>query len=115
MASVLNEGNKWENITRGSVSQSRILNVPEKKDRWEIVYSVPEAAHHDIGQFGKKLRERISSALGTDHGITIGNVVTDDKGKGTITATLVDSAFQAMEIANNEFEERAFPPNGHGR
>ena len=96
-----------QNIYRGSMASGRSVNISGKPDQWTITYAVPQEAHYDIQEFQKGLRQRIVENLGTEKGVLLGPLVADKDGKETITATLINEAFQRMNLLEEEVEKAA--------
>lgn len=94
-----------QNIYRGSMASGRFLNNIGKPNQWTITYAVPREAHYDIQEFQKGLRQRIVENLGTEKGVLLGALVADKDGKETITATLINEAFQRMNLLEEEVEK----------
>ena len=70
---------------------------------------MPEEAHYDIQEFQKGLRQRIVENLGTEKGVLLGEVVADKDGKETITVTLINEAFESMNLLEEQVEKATHP------
>jgi hypothetical protein len=99
---------KLEMMLEGSQTSSRFSNQKDSiPNQWQIIYSVPDAAHLDMEKFKAGLSDRIAKALGTERGVKLNEPVESSSGRQTIAATLTGDAFTAMDNLEEEVEKAA--------